>query len=430
MKKLHPLVAAARTMFLSFFDGQRHKRKRAYEMRRCVRASLAVLLALLPLIPRSALGDTRVLGGNGDDSVESLCPLSGGDLLLLGETFSESNTGDVADTAGAAPLERSTAWAVRLNPEGEVVWQTCYANKNIANTRFIAGIEQDGQLSLYATGGEVGNDALVLLDEEGRKKRIVPMPKDVDVCEVCPSERGLILAGRTWDDAAFRPWCALLDASGQTVWSYTGEPFARLEGRCYYERVDCGDGRIALYEQRIPFAYMEGYETFLTVLDFDGNLLSRARIDVSPLQYVAGITVQDDAVLFFGSSYDGKADLHTGAVVKLDDTGRLCWNWSAPALGDNSDIEDLLLLEDRYFICSTRYDYRSSRYYSHVLTGSLSFEGDAQGLQMLPEKENLTNPKVFSVSQDELVLVADVFIKGAGRGWRKTMDIFITQIQR
>lgn len=388
---------------------------------------IAAILLLVSLVPRSSLGEAKYLGGNGNDYVYGLCPLSDG-LLLLGETFSEANTGDVADSAGAMPRERSTAWAVCLNRAGEMVWQTCYAGKKSANARFLAGIERDGRFVLYATGGQAGDDALVILDEQGKNAQVVPTPRNVDVYEVCPSERGLILAGTTWDEENLRPWCALLDASGETVWSYAGEPILREEGRCYFEHAASGDDRIVLYEARLPYQNAEGSAAFLTAIDLDGNLLSRIRLDTPAPSYVSGIIAQGSDVLLIGSSYDGGADLQIGTVVKLDEQGKRRWIWTASEQSGNTEISDLLLLEDGYFLCGTQYDYASPAY-TQALTGFLSFDGESPGLRPLPEGKDLTDLRAFTISQDEIVLTGNAVKKITAQSPCDEVDAFILKIR-
>ena len=387
---------------------------------------LTVFAAFLALVPRGGLCEAIRLGGNGNDFAQSACLLSDGNVLLMGQTFSESHTGNISDSAGAAPGQYASAWAVCLDDRDEIVWQYCYAGKAEANTRFLGGAEQDGRYILFATQGQAGDDALVVLDQHGEALWIAPRPDNLDVYQVCASPYGLVLAGLTWDDQAFKPWCALADASGEMVWSHCAEPFLRVNGRCHYTQVACNDDRILLYETRLPNHLAEEAECFLVEIDFEGNLLSRNRLDAPPLSYISQIVAQGSDVLFSGGDYDMNEDLQSGAVVKLNEKAEKCWEWSASYPDSNLVIEALLVMENGYFVCALRYDYRDTAF-TQVRTGFLSFDGTSEGLQPLPEYGALSDPKALLISQDEIAVFGSVLKRPALQAPQDETDVFVAR---
>ena len=393
-----------------------------------LRAMIAFFVLFLSLAPRGGFSETTRLGGKGNDYAYSACLLSNGNRLLLGETFSESNAGKAGDDIGIKQGSFASAWAVCLDENDEVVWQYRYAGKAEANTRFLGGVEQDDRYILYATQGQSGDDAIVVLDSSGAEKRIVPMRDNVDVYGVCPSPKGLVIAGLTWDDAVFRPFCALADASGEIVWSYAGEPLSRIEGRCPYAQMTCNDDHILLYETRLSNSFSEETEVYLSKIDFSGNRIARIQLDAPPIQYISKMIAHGDDVLFIGSNYDMEQDLHSGAIVKLGEKTEISWEWSASYPDSNLVIQDLLILEDQYFVCGLRYDYRDS-VFTQIRTGLFPFDGSALALQPLAEYGSLSNPKALLISQNEVMIFGNMLIRTTQQTPQEEMDVFISRMQ-
>ncbi|MEL6852730.1 MAG: T9SS type A sorting domain-containing protein [Bacteroidota bacterium] len=249
----------------------------------------------------------QTLGGTNLDVGKALITYSDGSSVIVGETNSQD--GDIQHPKGSRDV-----WVIRLNPQGQVIWNNNY-------------------------GGSLDDVAL-------------------DV--VATPDKGLVFVGYsfsqdgdlTQNNGSADYWIARLDSSGQMLWqrSYGGSSSESAQSL-----ISTADGGFLV----VGYSYSNNGEVvghlgsadcWVLKLNFLGQLQWQAIFGGTDEEWATDvIATQDGGYAFCGwtASSDGDITLAQGAqdawVVKLDQTGHLQWQSS---VGGTASDKASALVED------------------------------------------------------------------------------------
>ncbi|WP_062397625.1 hypothetical protein [Methanogenium cariaci] len=98
-----------------------------------------------------ALTWQRCLGGSSNyDQLSSVCQTADGEYLVGG--YAMSNDGDLSDNHG-----NKDGWVVKLNGDGDRVWQRCFGGFDYDNVRSVCQTRDEGYLLIMATSSTDGD---------------------------------------------------------------------------------------------------------------------------------------------------------------------------------------------------------------------------------------------------------------------------------
>jgi hypothetical protein len=269
----------------------------------------------------------KTFGGRNDDGPvkKAFVPLPDGGFAMVGTTYSKG--------AGA-----SDAWVLRLDPQGNVLWDRTFGGRG-EDAGFAIAAMPDGGFAVAAKSRSKGPGVayawVLRLDRDGRVQWEKTFPTDVipreDLYELATlaalPDGGLVLGGRKKTDTSedFDAWVLRIDAKGGVVWDKT---YAGPNG----ERVDTilalPDGGVlaAGGSQTTELAYGMAWR-----LDRDGGLLWQKTFG-APLGWVIGSTLLPDggfALAGFTATTVGSDK--GGSVWRLDPSGRTVWQQTIDA---------------------------------------------------------------------------------------------------
>jgi len=105
------------------------------------------------VVKLSAQGDLewqRCLGGSGDDGLRGITATANGDYVVSG--FTNSTDGDVG-----APLGGGDGWLIRLNGDGELLWEQCVGGTGGESLRTIVNTTDGGYAALGSSAAASGD---------------------------------------------------------------------------------------------------------------------------------------------------------------------------------------------------------------------------------------------------------------------------------
>ena len=157
----------------------------------------------------------ETIGGKKDDSPSSLIQMPDGGFAMAGTTESKGNGG-------------TDGWVVRLNKEGELLWETTLGKEHTDEAIDLVAAPDGGLTVVGMTDAlEPGNNApwIARLDAKGTLMAIIALKRkeDVRVTGLARSSDGLILSGwakatKDHNDAA---WAFKIDQNGKVIWEST-----------------------------------------------------------------------------------------------------------------------------------------------------------------------------------------------------------------
>ena len=178
----------------------------------------------------------RALGGSSNDAANHITATSDGGYIITG--YTDSNDGDVSGNHGARD-----AWIVKLNREGNIIWQRALGGSAGDGANSITTTTDGGYIltgSTESNDGDVsgqhgGFDAwIVKLDREGNilwQKTLGGSESDGASSVIATIDHGYIIAGSTESndgdvsgnhgDGSSDVWVVKLDREGNLLWQKT-----------------------------------------------------------------------------------------------------------------------------------------------------------------------------------------------------------------
>jgi pimeloyl-ACP methyl ester carboxylesterase len=257
----------------------------------------------------------KAYGGSGQDNVRSLAPTSDGDYIAVGSTSSfgagssdfwvlkldgaggivwqktyGGSGDDVADSVvvtndgfavagwtNSSSHPNSGAWVLKLDEDGNVVWQKTFGQKDAFSNLFgrahsIVATSDGGFAVAGQTAPLYGQAWVLKLDEDGnvvwQKTYGGPYNEDANSI-VATSDGGYAVAGyaESFGERNGDFWVLKLDVDGNVVWQKTlgGSGIDRADSV-----VATSDGGFALAGQSYSFG---GQNAWMLQLDGDGNVV-------------------------------------------------------------------------------------------------------------------------------------------------------------
>jgi len=267
------------------------------------------------LVKTDASGDIvwqRTYGGAGNDTLADMDVTEGEGIVFVGST----------ESFGAGGLD---VWCVRLDADGNLVWQNTYGSKNeewalcverAPDGGFIVGgvLRDPSQrnawcLKLDALGIVVWQKAFLASTLDGvRDMRAT-------------ADGGVILVGNT-DDALCDVWCIRLDSIGNVAWqqAYTGS------GSDVVDAVDATDDGGYVFAGYTDSFGSGSVDAWLVRLDALGNVLwQRTYEGGNDDAFMAVRTTADGGSIVEGTTNSSGAGNWDVWCVKLGPSGDVIW---------------------------------------------------------------------------------------------------------
>jgi hypothetical protein len=313
----------------------------------------------------------KALGGSRDDECRSVIACSGGGYLIAGST--NSTDGDVTASFG-----KKDAWLVRLDGNGNVLWQQAYGGSgddfaNVVRQTSDGGFLFSGPSNTMAggvTGGHGSQDFWVVkTDSIGAvvwQKCYGGTLADVPLALDLAPDGGYVIAGTTYSNdgdvsgnhGGGDYWLIKIDSAGTLIWQKafggTAYDFAhavaadRDSGYILSGYARSGNGDVLLNNGQ--------EDMWILKLDRNGNLLWQKSYGgtggegaLAVRQTTEGGFVLTGTTHSFNIDVVGSHGGHDVWVVKINSTGDLEWT---RCLGGSShdDAADLQLCDDGGFV--------------------------------------------------------------------------------
>lgn len=253
----------------------------------------------------------RCLGGSNTDIANDILLHPDGGYVVNG--YTTSNNGDVSDNHGGGDM-----WVVRLDPEGDVMWQKCFGGSGYDEGRNIALMDDGGYLAIGRTNSTDG-------DVSGGNG-------DYDI------------------------WIVRLAPEGELVWQkcYGGSLW---ETNYALQILSAGDGSFVLATTTHSndgdvVGHHGGMDGWVTKHDATGTMLWQRCLGGSENDQLRSVAECADGMLLisgFTASLDGDVQGNNGSedawLVKLDAQGDLMWQkcsggTGADSAGDAAQLPD------------------------------------------------------------------------------------------
>jgi hypothetical protein len=304
----------------------------------------------------------RCLGGSGDDSFSSVKEQSDGGVILIGST--SSHDGDVVGLHGSYDI-----WVVKLDSQGNLVWQRCLGGSQFDNVEDYFGTvstSEDGGFMIV--GYTDSNDGDVVGFHDNLDSTTNFLYTNLDIWVIKLNDAGNII------------WQACLGGSSLDF-SYSPVIPSNDGGYMVIGETTSSDGDVVGYHLGLDSTYQEGYwngstyvdgywyytrsrDTWFVKLDASGNIVWQRCLGGTADDYLIPISSGQDGYLLAGETNSDDGDVigyHAGAVsyasdawiVQLNESGNIVWQRCLG--GAQSDgVGEVKLMDDGYlFIGST-----------------------------------------------------------------------------
>jgi hypothetical protein len=318
----------------------------------------------------SAVHFNKVFGGSGEDYFNLVTTTTDGGLLIVGST--RSSDGDVVPTGKHRGV---SAWVVKLNDSGSIVWQKTFGGSNLNHLSSIistpggdyvlAGATDRNDLDTSDKYG--GADAWVIkLDSTGSivwQKILGGSENDYANSITTTGDGGYLMAGTTLSQngdvipsARVRspdPWIVKFNSSGSIEWQKRLSDVSDTIGVPKSITRTSGGGYIlagnTYTNNHGDVSGPHGVEdAWVVKLDSSANIVWQKVLGGSSSDYAASIATSSENGYFmagYTSSNDGDVSGNHGLwdawVVKLDSTGRLLWQKTLG--GSSSDYAKVII---------------------------------------------------------------------------------------
>ncbi len=187
----------------------------------------------------------KTIGGNRDEEVSNIIPVSGGGYLLAGSSNSGISGDKSEENKSVHPYQRNDFWSVKIDEDGNKLWDKTIGGNNddylhsaLATSDggyLLAGFSDSDASGDKSENGKGGDDYWVIkIDEDGNKlwdKTIGGNNDDYLHSVLATSDGGYLLAGFSDSDASGDKsengkggndyWVVKIDANGNKLWDKT-----------------------------------------------------------------------------------------------------------------------------------------------------------------------------------------------------------------
>lgn len=260
----------------------------------------------------------KVYGGDAMDGFTDILLLPDGNLLIVGYTYDEVGTGDVANPShGSADL-----WLLKISPLGQVIWQHTYGGDSYEGIISKAVVLANGNM-IIATSSASG--------ASGNKTE--PLRGMQDFWVLCIDGEGDIL----WD---------------KTIGSENIDSFSCLSTDSNSNTFVGGRSLTGASADKTSFGY-GSYDFWLLKLDMNGNILWELAYGGSDQDGMYGVIALGDYLYLLGYSRSPISGVKTQASLQsgVNDTWLIKANaqngsiiWDKVYGGTNSDVGRILQL--------------------------------------------------------------------------------------
>lgn len=207
---------------------------------------------------------SKTFGGTGVDYAKAIRVLGDGGFIVAGYTGSFGSGAD-------------DIWLLRLDADGNVLWQKTYGSSSIENTYAIEEVPQEGFIVAGQTNAPDGSQRgiiLLRLDADGnpRWQRVIKGADPVGAYSVKPlADGGFIVSG--YHIATTNTAIAVIrtDAEGQILWQYAYGGVGGGDDRSYAVNV-VADGGFVVSGTTTSFGGLSGSALWLLGLAPNGAL--------------------------------------------------------------------------------------------------------------------------------------------------------------
>ncbi len=251
----------------------------------------------------------KTYGGTGDDRAYDAIPTSDG-FMVVG-------------SSGSFIQQQTVGWAIRLDREGNVVWNQTYPEN--VSTEFRCALSlQDGFLLLGNMLSSSPNGYIVKIDNEGKMlwNVTVGVGSSAKLWSAVETEDGFVLAGFTLG-AFGNVWIAKINVNGTEVWSKTFGGQTECAGRAITLSPDNGFVVAGFINDSSASA---DYDFLLCKFDAQGNIQWNKTYGGSESDKAYDILTASDGYLIAGDTRSKGAGDCDAWVLKVDWDGNLLWD--------------------------------------------------------------------------------------------------------
>jgi hypothetical protein len=254
----------------------------------------------------------KTYGDSNSQEANSIVETSDGGYAVAGYSYSDIKLDDF--------------WVMKLDPDGNVLWQKTYGDSDSQEANSIVETSDGG----YAVAGrssspEKDYDFWVMkLDPDGNvlwQKTYGDSNYQRASSIVETSDGGYAVAGRSYSpEKNFDFWVMKLDPSGNVLWQKT---YGDSDSQGAWSIVETSDGGYAVAGYSI--SNIKPFDSWVIRLDPDGNVLWQKKYGDSDRQGAASIVeTSDGGYAVAGDSYSIGEDRKIW-VMKLDASGNILW---------------------------------------------------------------------------------------------------------
>jgi hypothetical protein len=306
----------------------------------------------------------KTLGGSGADFAHSVVATPDGGYLMAG--YTQSSDGGSSGFHGGAD-----GWLVKLDKEGNIVWQKAYGGsagdafysiaKSADGGYLLAGASQSNNGDLKNNKGQ-GDAWVVKVDVNGTlvwQQSVGGSEDDVGYSITASKDGGCIMTGHTFSNDGdvsgfhgdFDTWVVKFDKEGNVVWkrvlggsggdegySVTGTP----DGGCVVaSRTDSRNGDLS--------GQQGSFSSWIVKLDPEGGMVWQK---VLQLTRPNSIITTKGGYLVAGTNENnqGMSDI---MIVKLDTNGNLLWQKNKGGTGNEETGSVSERLDGSYVLAAT-----------------------------------------------------------------------------
>ena len=236
------------------------------------------VLVLLPFITFSQTIEwKKCYGGTDEERAYEIISCPNNEFLIVGNT--ESNDGDVAFNHGSSDF-----WLVKINADGDILWENTYGGTNYESAYAITGTQDGGFIMA------------------GKKNFVDGNPTNSDFWVIKINASGTVLWENTYGGSSF-------DIPSEIILTQDDGFF--IAGETFSD-----DGDVTGNDSN-------RWATWIIKIDASGTLLwEKCYLISSCINFGAAIGTSDNGLIFAADVCDENSDFN---LIRIDDEGEIIW---------------------------------------------------------------------------------------------------------